>query len=109
MQDHKQKILFENRIFFVLILYIYNKNSTIYGVIFDFATYMNSKYQRNPASRRSKPCRYTSSRNVSGCKGSKRSFAHISVTRHSVSERFSILCVYPGSIRIAVGALPETR
>ena len=36
---------------------------------------------------------YTGSKNVSGFSGLNRSFAHINVTKSSVSDRLMILCV----------------
>ena len=41
---------------------------------------------------------YTFSKNVSGCSGSNDSFAHITVTRSSLSDKLMMLCVYPVGI-----------
>ena len=51
---------------------------------------------------------YTSSKKVSGLSGSKHSLHHSSVTRFSVSLRFTILCVYPGIISTTVISSPLT-
>ena len=43
-------------------------------------------------------CYYTFSKKVSGWVGSKISFAHMTVTRFSVSDRLMMLCVYVDKI-----------